>query len=149
MTVTIRVLGDPVLRKVAAAVDPRSPSTVATIKVLHAALADFRKKNGFGRAIAAPQIGSSIRAIALTLPGRGAFTVFNPAITRRADKSVTLWDDCLSVSSQIVRPLTPPPSFQFPDLMVRVRRDASIDLSYPPPPLPPPPHPSATTTTTA
>ncbi|MDR9824120.1 peptide deformylase, partial [Vibrio sp. FNV 38] len=75
---------------------------------------EFRKRNGFGRAIAAPQCGFLQRYIALCLPGRGQFFVVNPRITWSSPETFTMLDDCLS----------------FPDLLVRVRRHCSISIEY-------------------
>lgn len=77
------------------------------------ALDAFRKEKGFGRGIAAPQIGIPKRMIALNL-GEGTRTIVNPVITRRSSGTFTMWDDCMS----------------FPDLLVMVRRHVSIDISY-------------------
>jgi peptide deformylase len=80
---------------------------------LHQALAAFRAAHGFGRAIAAVQIGVPLRLVAANL-GEGPVTLVNPRITRRSPETFTLWDDCMS----------------FPDRLVRVRRHASIDLEF-------------------
>ena len=73
----------------------------------------FRSEHGFGRAIAAPQIGVEKRFIALNL-GRGPFVIVNPEIVERDQKTMTLWDDCMS----------------FPVLMVKVARASSITVEY-------------------
>jgi peptide deformylase len=110
----VRLLGDPGLRRVSAPVsglhEPGFRSGVAT---LHRALAAFRERHGFGRAISAPQLGIPLRFIACRL-GERAFTMVNPRITRRSRERFTLWDDCMS----------------FPDLLVRVSRHASIDIEW-------------------
>lgn len=106
-------LGDPRLRDVSAPVDLHDPALADERRRLHAALAEFRAAYGFGRAIAAPQLGIGKRFIAVDL-GAGAFTLHNPDIVWRSDESFTLWDDCMC----------------FPDLLVRVRRAASITVSY-------------------
>lgn len=76
-------------------------------------LDEFRAKHGFGRAISAPQIGIAQRFIAMNL-GRGTFFLVNPVVTARSEETFTMWDDCMS----------------FPDLLVRVRRNASLSLEY-------------------
>ena len=76
-------------------------------------LAAFRSKHGFGRAIAAPQIGVEKRFIALNL-GRGPFVMINPQIVERGWTTMSLWDDCMS----------------FPSLMVKVKRAMSITVEY-------------------
>ena len=83
-------------------------------RALHATLAQFRAEHGFGRAIAATQLGVARRFIALNL-GEGPFTMFNPEIVLQVRrKSFTLWDDCMS----------------FPFLLVRVARDVSISVEF-------------------
>jgi len=106
----VLLLGNPRLRVRSQEVehfDERSFSALAET------LEDFRKKHGFGRAISAPQIGIDRRFIAMNL-GRGTFFLVNPVITHRSDETFTMWDDCMS----------------FPDLLVRVRRNASLSLEY-------------------
>jgi peptide deformylase len=107
-------IGSPTLRQISTTVaDYTDPSLVAGRTQLHQTLAAFRKRHGFGRAIAAPQMGDNRRYIALDL-GAGPFTVHNPQIAWRSADTFTLWDDCLS----------------FPDLLVRVARHRSISVTY-------------------
>ena len=75
-------------------------------------LADFRTRKGFGRGIAAPQIGSTERIIYVDFDLSGA--LINPKIIHRSRRTFVLWDDC----------------FSFPDLLMRVRRHHSIEVSY-------------------
>jgi peptide deformylase len=110
----VLLLGDPRLRRRARSIHACSLDELARARAqLLATLADFRRRMGFGRAIAAPQIGHDIRLIALDL-GAGPFTIADPEIVSRSSATVTLWDDCMS----------------FPGLMVKVRRHASISLRY-------------------
>ena len=83
------------------------------IEIGHQELDTFRAKNGFGRAIAAPQFGFSIQLIALNLNGE-KINMLNPLITYRSPETFFMWDDCLS----------------FPHLMVSVRRHVSISVSF-------------------
>lgn len=76
-------------------------------------LAHFRRAHGFGRALAAPQIGVPRRMLAVDF-GPGPFVVINPQITWTSAETFTLWDDCMSA----------------PDLLVRVRRARSLSLRY-------------------
>ena len=109
----VLLVGDPRLRRVAAPISRTEPRLMDDVARLHATLARFRAEHGFGRAISATQIGLARRFIALNL-GEGPFTMFNPEITRRSGETFTLWDDCMS----------------FPFLLVRVARDASIDVEF-------------------
>ena len=111
---SVLLLGDPRLREVARAVeDVGAAAVVEAAARLRATLERFRARHGFGRAIAAPQIGVGLRLIALQLPGWPDLLV-DPEITWRSDDAMTLWDDCMS----------------FPDLLVRVRRQRSISLRF-------------------
>jgi len=106
----ILVLGDPRLRARCAPVEQVDPGDLDR---LTAALAAARAELGFGRAIAAPQIGVPRRIIVVDL-GAGPFAVINPEITWRSDEMFEVWDDCFSV----------------PDRLVRVRRHRSISLAF-------------------
>ncbi|MBK8974424.1 MAG: peptide deformylase [Planctomycetes bacterium] len=107
-------LGDPRLRAVSVPVgDVRDPEFLRQCALLHEVLDAFRHEYGFGRAIAAPQIGIAKRFVAVCLAGR-RFTVVDPDITWRSERTFELWDDCMS----------------FPDLLVPLRRHAAIRLRY-------------------
>lgn len=106
----VLLLGDPRLRVRSEEVQRADAQAFAS---LAATLDAFRRKHGFGRAISAPQIGIAQRFIAMNL-GRETFFVVNPVITWRSEETFTMWDDCMS----------------FPDLLVRVRRAASLSLAY-------------------
>lgn len=101
------------LRRPAASVAALDAAVVHDAATLAATLSSFRRRHGYGRAIAAPQIGIARRMLALDL-GAGPFVLLNPEITWRSDETVELWDDCFSV----------------PDRLVRVRRHRSISLDY-------------------
>ncbi len=107
-------LGDPRLRLVCEAVDkPAAAAFRAEAQRLKDALDAFRAEYGFGRGIAAPQIGIAKRFIAINL-GKGTHALLNPVITWRSPETFTLWDDCMC----------------FPDLLVRVRRHTSISITF-------------------
>ncbi|MBL8151208.1 MAG: peptide deformylase [Blastocatellia bacterium] len=91
--------------------DPKSLSYL--IQDLSDTLAAFREGRGYGRAIAAPQIGVQKRLVFVRMQGFcGAF--INPEIISASDEKIELWDDC----------------FSFPDLLVRVSRSLSIEVVY-------------------
>ena len=107
-------LGDPRLRVVCAAVaDVSDPAFRAESARLVATLEEFRARHGFGRGIAAPQIGIPSCFISLNL-GAGTQTLVNPVITWRSPDTFTLWDDCMC----------------FPHLLVRLRRHASVSVAF-------------------
>jgi len=106
-------LGNPVLR--ARCTQVRSfgtPEIDTLVTDLGDTLARFRELNGFGRGIAAPQIGVTQRVIFINV--QSPLPLINPAIVKRSRKMMTLWDDC----------------FSFPDLLVKVRRSLSIEVRY-------------------
>ena len=107
-------LGDSRLRLVCSA-PPTPPNNglQQRIRALHATLDAFRAHHGFGRAIAAPQVGFAERFVAARL-GERSLTLLDPRITWWSAETFELWDDCMS----------------FPDLLVRVRRHCSISVSY-------------------
>jgi hypothetical protein len=93
---TVRLIGDPALRAENAVVSEMQYDSNEFLKErrqLHRALHDFRAKHGFGRSIAAPQIGINKRLLALNL-GKGPCTLVNPVITWRSKEKFTLFDDC-------------------------------------------------------
>lgn len=73
----------------------------------------FRAEKGFGRAIAAPQIGETVRIIFMKLEGLA--TVFvNPCMEVLDEETFELWDDCMS----------------FPGLEVKVERYKKVRVTY-------------------
>lgn len=111
-------LGEPGLRTVSRPVHRGEPDLDGECRALIETLDAFRKAHGFGRAIAAPQIGVSKRFLAIDLgsvgQGSGYAVLLNPEITARSDETFELWDDCMS----------------FPDLLVRVERHACVNVSF-------------------
>jgi peptide deformylase len=109
----VLLLGDPLLR--AACMRVRQYNT-ADLHTLVADLADtlheFRERHGFGRGIAAPQIGDTRRVLFIDIDGPRALV--NPEITGSSRKLMTLWDDC----------------FSFPELAVKLKRHLSIEVRY-------------------
>ncbi|MFH0990852.1 MAG: peptide deformylase [bacterium] len=110
----ILLLGNPTLRQRCSPVQSvNSPETKETIDHLRDTLADFRERKGFGRGIAAPQIGISQQLIYVkTDEVAGAF--INPKIVSRSRKKFRMWDDC----------------FSFPDILACVERHYSIAVAY-------------------
>jgi peptide deformylase len=97
---TVLQLGDPGLREVCARVaDPGSSEIQALAKDLADTLAYWRASTGYGRGIAAPQIGAAVRVIFLQLPGAEPWPLVNPEITWRSEEKIVVWDACLSFLS--------------------------------------------------
>jgi peptide deformylase len=80
---------------------------------LHDTLVDFRDRHGFGRAIAAPQIGVMKRLLYMCVDN--VSTVFiNPELIDLSPEMREIWDDCMC----------------FPNLLVRVRRHRSCRIRF-------------------
>lgn len=85
----------------------------------HMVLSNFRSKMGFGRALAAPQVGYKMRFVVMqrTLspdqPPQPR-TLYNPSIIDHSEETFTMWDDCLS----------------FPDRLCRVRRFKWVSVRF-------------------
>lgn len=91
-------LGDPALREKAAPhrFADESAHLFSLIGDLRDTLAHWRKETGYGRGIAAPQLGVLERVIFLELPGAEPWPLINPEIIRRSAEKVVVWDACLS-----------------------------------------------------
>ncbi len=113
---TILLLGNPLLWKPAAPVrEAAIPAARRTVRDLRDTLTDFRKRNGFGRGIAAPQIGILKRIIYVLFPEEGIDGAFiNPRIVKKSRQKFRIWDDC----------------FSFPNLLVRVERAKTVEVEY-------------------
>jgi peptide deformylase len=93
-------LGDPVLRQMVAHVaNPAAPEIRQLVGDLADTLAHWRAETGYGRGIAAPQIGVLERVIFLRLPGAEPWPLINPHIIWRSEEKVVVWDACLSFLS--------------------------------------------------
>lgn len=73
---------------------------------------DIREKYGFGRGIAAPQIGIMKRLFYINIDKPLIF--INPEIIKKSEEMFDLWDDCMS----------------FPNLLVHVERHREIVVGY-------------------
>src|SRR5215470_9547849 len=97
---TVLQLGNPILReKCARVADPTSSELRGLVGDLADTLAHWRGETGYGRGIAAPQIGILQRVIFLKLPGAEPWPLINPEIIRRSEEKIVVWDACLSFLS--------------------------------------------------
>lgn len=97
---TVLQLGDPGLREVARRVtDPRAEEIRELVADLAETLAHWRAATGYGRGIAAPQIGAGVRVIFLRLAGEDGWALVNPEIVWRSEEKIVVWDACLSFLS--------------------------------------------------
>jgi len=108
-------LGNPGLRQLCARVRaPTAPAVSSLVADLADTLAHWRKTTGYGRAIAAPQIGQLLRVIFLQLPGDPPWPLLNPTIIERSKEKMVVWDACLS----------------FLSIFMQVERHREIVVSY-------------------
>ena len=84
----------------------------AWVRDLHEAMEDIRKVYGFGRGIAAPQLGIMKRLFYLNMDK--PYVVINPELKNLSEDRFELWGDCMS----------------FPNLLVKVSRHQSLTLEY-------------------
>jgi len=109
----ILLLGNPVLRQKCSPVKRAHAEDIrGLIGDLRDTLQEFRRQRGFGRGIAAPQIGSTKQVVFVDFEYSGA--LINPRIVKRSTKKFTLWDDC----------------FSFPDILAYVVRNYGITVSF-------------------
>jgi peptide deformylase len=93
-------LGNPVLRERCLRVaDPASREVRELVRDLADTLAHWRAETGYGRGIAAPQIGVLQRVVFLQLPGEKPCPFINPEIVHRSKEKIVVWDACLSFLS--------------------------------------------------
>ena len=97
-------LGDPLLRQRALAVeDPAARDIGILVEDLADTLAHWRSATGYGRGIAAPQLGVLQRVIFLKLPGAEPWPLINPEIIECSEEKIVVWDACLSFLSIFVQ----------------------------------------------
>ncbi|MBL8823114.1 MAG: peptide deformylase [Planctomycetia bacterium] len=113
---SILQLGNPLLLEKSQPVhDCTSAIIQQIIEDLRDTLAHFRQMHGYGRGIAAVQIGELQRIIYIRMQPTGfCGALINPVITYASSETITLWDDC----------------FSFPDLLVQVKRATRITVAY-------------------
>jgi peptide deformylase len=79
--------------------DPTAPEIHSLVQDLADTLAHWRSVTGYGRAIAAPQLGALQRVIFLKVPRVEPWPLINPEIIERSEEKIIVWDACLSFLS--------------------------------------------------
>lgn len=93
-------LGDPTLRDKSLPVkDPSACEIRELVRDLADTLVHWRSTTGYGRGIAAPQLGVLQRVIFLKLPGAEPWPLINPEIVECSEEKIIVWDACLSFLS--------------------------------------------------
>jgi len=89
-------LGDENLRLKSSPVeDFRSRELDSIIEDLSDTLHEAKGRFGYGRGIAAPQIGELKRVVFIDMPGFNS-SMINPRIVRSSDRKFEVWDSCFS-----------------------------------------------------
>ncbi|QKG52540.1 peptide deformylase [Hymenobacter sp. BRD67] len=108
------LLGDPRLYEVSEPVTEADlPLVAGWVADLHHVMQQVRARYGFGRGIAAPQLGIMKRLVYLHLDGQ-PYVLLNPELHEQSAAMFELWDDCMC----------------FPNLLVRVRRHEALTVTY-------------------
>lgn len=109
----ILLLGDPRLYEISEEVKKEELESLKPVFTdMFDCIKGIRRDYGFGRAIAAPQIGVKKRLICILT--ERPYVIINPSLDFIGDEMMELMDDCMS----------------FPNLLVRVRRYRHCILHY-------------------
>ena len=107
------LLGDPRLYQICERVEKQElPLVKEWVADLHHVMEAVKNKYGFGRGIAAPQLGIMKRLFYINIDQ--PVVVINPELTDLSEEKFELWDDCMS----------------FPNLLVKVKRHKRLTLKY-------------------
>ncbi|MDD5361179.1 MAG: peptide deformylase [Ignavibacteria bacterium] len=107
------LLGNPLLYEVSEPVQETEFHLVpGWAEDLHNVMEEIRAKYGFGRAIAAPQLGIMKRVIYMNIDK--PVIIINPELSNLSDDTFELWDDCMSL----------------PELFVKVKRHRRLTLNF-------------------
>ena len=104
----IAKLGNPVLRKLAAPVDPREIRTKDFQQLIDDMFETMLEEPGIG--LAAPQVSRSLQLVVMGCEGEGGFpttTLINPTIVYYGPQQAENWEGCLSVDGfrgKVTRP---------------------------------------------
>ena len=109
----VLLAGDPRLRLVAEPCGEVDQALRDDLQRMRRSLVNFRVRNGWGRALAAPQIGAARRAIVCEV-GDNLAALLDPEIVWRSAERVIVWDDC----------------FSLPGVTAPVVRHASVSVRY-------------------
>ena len=107
------MLGDPRLNNVCEEIaESELPMVVEWARGLDSIILQVQRKYGFGRAVAAPQMGIFKRLVCMHIDKPVA--MINPVLSDLSDEMFEMWDDCMS----------------FPNLLVRLERHKSCTLTF-------------------
>lgn len=108
----ILLLGNQSLYNVSREVTKDMHAISQVVNDLHDTMMNFRERYGFGRAIAAPQIGELLRIIYMSFDNK-SYAIINPRL-KFGEEEIQVWDDCMS----------------FPGLEVKLKRYKKCRIFY-------------------
>ena len=107
-------LGNPVLRRPSRPVEQSQLEEVCELaEDMFETLMDFRQQHGYGRGIAAPQVGVNLRVVVIAREGK-PLVMINPRIIRQSGEKEFFWDSC----------------FSCPNLWYQVERHNQVTVEY-------------------
>ena len=104
----ISKLGNPILRKMAAPIDPRDIKSADLQRLIDDMFETMYDEPGIG--LAAPQVSQSVQLVVMGCKGDGGFpetVLINPSIVYYGPEQVEHWEGCLSVDGlrgKVTRP---------------------------------------------
>ncbi len=104
----IAKLGNPILRKIAAPIDPRDIKSADVQRLIDDMFETMYDEPGIG--LAAPQVSQSVQLVVMGCKGEGGFpetVLINPSIVYYGPEQVENWEGCLSVDGlrgKVTRP---------------------------------------------
>lgn len=107
-------LGNPRLRQPSRPVRQEELPSIHDLALdMYDTLLQFRQQAGYGRGIAAPQVGVNKRVVVIAHQGR-PLVLLNPKIIKNSEEKFTVWDSC----------------FSCPGLWYRVERHRHVTVEY-------------------
>jgi peptide deformylase len=107
-------LGNPILRQPSRPVKQEELQQIHNLTLdMYDTLLDFRQRMGFGRGIAAPQVGVAKRVVVIQHEGQ-ALALINPKIISNSEEEFTVWDAC----------------FSYPGIWFQVSRNRQVTVEY-------------------
>lgn len=107
-------LGNPLLRQPSRPVRQEELAEIhALARDMYDTLLDFRHRMGYGRGIAAPQVGVHRRVVVIQHQGM-PWILINPKFTEKSEEMFVVWDSC----------------FSYPGIWFQVRRHRRVTVSY-------------------
>lgn len=107
-------LGNPILRQASRPVKQEELAELSVLaRDMYDTLLDFRDRMGYGRGIAAPQVGAARRVVVIQHEG-SPLILLNPKFTHQSEEMFLVWDAC----------------FSYPGIWFQVSRHRRVRVEY-------------------